>query len=119
MTNVTFEEHSGHLEVSYTGSLGFSEVMGLLQAISEHAATVGQKHVLLDVTRSTGDLSVADRYRVGDVMARRWERSVRLAVLLREEHLLPDRFWVTVTRNRGLSTDVFTERDSAIEWLLE
>ncbi len=73
--------------------------------------------VLIDVRRSHGELGIIDRYRHAEEMAETWPREIAVAALIREDQLVPDRFWETVTRNRGLKTGVFMDEALALEWL--
>jgi hypothetical protein len=55
-------------------------------------------------------------------MATEWAsiaRGLRLAVVARAELIDPERFGITVARNRGLSANVFTSEAEAIDWLLD
>jgi hypothetical protein len=73
--------------------------------------------VLFDCRPMTGDLTVLDRFDVGQYGEGRIPQSVKIAMLGRDDQILPDRFFETVARNRGVNVTLFTETDEAIKWL--
>ncbi len=42
---------------------------------------------------------------------------LKVAMLAREDHILPDRFFENAAVNRGVSVKLFTDADKAIGWL--
>ena len=63
-------------------------------------------------------LSTFDRYQIGEELATAAEGQVRVALVARAELIDPERFGITVARNRGLTADVFTTDAAALAWLL-
>ena len=116
---VTFEERDGHVVCRYSGPYAFPHAADAAHFIGERCASAGATRALVDIRRSQGDLSVAERYQIANEMAHRWERGIRLAVLGRPEQRLADRPWETAALKRGLSVRTFDDEASAIGWLLE
>jgi hypothetical protein len=69
------------------------------------------------VRACVGELGTFERYRHAIEMAKPGGLGVRTAILLRPDQVLPDRFWETLTRNRGHMTRVVTEHADAMAWL--
>jgi hypothetical protein len=64
-------------------------------------------------------LTLAERYFLGEGLARRWDRSIRLSVVARADQIDPDRFGWRVARNRGLDFGLYEIEAEAIRWLFE
>jgi len=67
----------------------------------------------------TGQMSVIDRFDVAEYGARTIHERIKVAVLGREDQILPDRFFEQVAVNRGLRLKLFTDADEAADWLQE
>jgi len=116
-TDTVFEDRATYVAAEYSGRMVYHALPELVASVMAYCESTGHERVLLDVTKTTDELSVIDRWRAGLLMACSWRRDIRLAVLGRPDQLLPDRFFETVTRNRGLSTGVFTDPSEAVGWL--
>ena len=81
----------------------------------------GVNRLLVDTTGLTGfpSPSVWERFWMASEWAAVVHSAVRLAIVARAELIDPDRFGITVARNRGLFANVFSEEPAAIEWLLD
>jgi hypothetical protein len=74
-------------------------------------------HVLLDCRPMTGPLSVVDRFEVAEYGAQVIDRHIKVAMLVRPDQTLPDRFFENVAVSRGVRVKVLTEPDEAGAWL--
>ncbi len=117
MTDLTFDDREDYLLARYAGSADHTELVELVRRLLEESTRLERNRVLVDMTSSRGEVSVTERYRIATLMSERWDRAIRIALVVREDQILEDRFWVTVTRNHGLDTNVFRDEDEAIEWL--
>lgn len=116
---IDFELCDGYACFRPSGQVTFNEAVAVIaEAISQ---AVGQdiKRLLVNTTELRGfpHPTTSERY----FMAERWaavSSGLRLAVVARPEIIDPPRFGVTVARNRGLFTNVFTSEAEAIEWLV-
>ena len=82
----------------------------------------GIRNLLIDTTSWTGHESpdTLTRYNVAEAFAYAARRSaVKLAMVVRPEMMDPDKFEVTVARNRGLVGNVFDSEKDALAWLLD
>lgn len=62
-------------------------------------------------------LNTLERYEHAVTMARDGQLSVRIAIVVRPDQAYADRFWETMTRNRGFITHVTTDEAELGRWL--
>ena len=79
------------------------------------------RNLLIDTTGWTGHQSpeTLERYQFAQAFAAAARSEVRLAMVVRPEMMDPDKFEVTVARNRGLAGNVFDSEKDALAWLLD
>ncbi len=116
---VVYTEREGYLEARLweTDSL---DVMK--QQVAEILKTCTQRkppRLLVDMTAFRETLSVIDRYELGTLSAKFSPHVARGAVLANSATIDPEKFGVQVARNRGLTVDIFDDREKALAWLLE
>ena len=92
---------------------GKRTVDSMIEACFEHDLFA----VLLDCRSMTGNLSIMDRYRLVVYGQRMLGKVNRVALVGRQEAVLPDRFAETVAVNRGINLKVFIDMDQAVDWL--
>jgi len=101
------------------GDLSFYDAVSIISESLSFATFLSFDRLLVDATQLTGFPAPTTWQRFW--MATEWAtitRSLRLAVVARAELIDPDRFGVTVARNRGLFANVFTSEREAARWLL-
>ena len=76
--------------------------------------------LLVDGTKLTGfgPPDTVEGFRMAVQFVSAADSRVKVALLARAELIDPDRFGVTVARNRGLLVDVFESEADALAWLL-
>jgi len=81
----------------------------------------GIRHLLIDATNWTGHKSpdTWERFTWAQAFAESAHSRVKLALVVRPEMMDPDKFEVTVARNRGLMGNVFDSEKDALAWLLD
>jgi hypothetical protein len=89
----------------------------LTREIRAYCIEHGHRRVLVDVRECSGELGTFERYEHAVEMAKPGNLGGRTAILLRPDQVLPDRFWETLTRNRGHMTRVVTDPADALAWL--
>jgi hypothetical protein len=94
-------------------------LLDLIRHIGTYSARRSQRRIIVDVRDSHGRLSVTEQYEHGVQTARSVPAGSRLAVVARADQALSDRFWETVTRNRGLATRIASDPKEALDWLFE
>jgi hypothetical protein len=86
-----------------------------------YARERGFRRLLIDTTRSTGHKSpdTLERYLFAQAFADAAGSVVKLVLVLRPEMMDPEKFEVTVAKNRGLAGNVFDSEKDALAWLLD
>ena len=88
------------------------------------AITFAREHniskLLIDTTQWTGHESpdTLERYNVASEFAKVASSTVKLAMIVRPEMMDPEKFEVTVAKNRGMMGNVFDSEEDALAWLL-
>jgi hypothetical protein len=92
----------------------------VIEAIT-YAREQGMRKLLIDTTKWTGHESpgTLDRYQWAAAFSEAAFAAVKVAMVVRPELMDPEKFEVTVARNRGLRGDVFASEKEALAWLLE
>ncbi len=80
----------------------------------------GISNLLVDTTHWTGHgpPTVTERYHFASLFTE-VAGTVKVALVVRPEMTRPDKFEVTVARNRGMDGNVFDSEKEAMAWLLE
>ena len=114
-----FEMYQGYAVIRPTGEVSFNAAVEFVSRSLVSARSRQVRNLLVDTTRLSGFPSPDTVQRF--FMAVEWaavSNGVRLAVVARAELIDHERFGVTVARNRGLHSNVFSSETEAIEWLL-
>lgn len=112
------EIHGTYVEAHLLGKFSASCFKEQAAAVATVCRDRKMKLVLLNATALEGRLSTMDRFEMGSQGAI-FGKGLKVAGVLREEMVDPGKFGVIVARNRGLATEVFSDRDKALAWLLE
>ena len=102
------------------GHVSFREGLDVLSRAVVYRQN-GIRRLLIDTTKLTGfgEPGTAERFSIGEWLARDARAAVKVAMVARPELLDPARFAVTVARNRGLFTKGFSSESEALAWLLD
>jgi hypothetical protein len=110
--------HGGYLEAHILGKYTLSRFKRQLAAIAGACQAWEVTRLLLNWTALRGSLRTTDRYELGTQGASLL-KSLKVASYLRPDLLDPGKFGELVGRNRGLQVQTFTDRETALAWLLE
>ena len=116
---IRFEEIIGYLAVRFTGAGTAEEAWSQFESIAEHCERANKNKLLLDFTEAQGEISLADRYFLGERAKIFKRHASKVAAVGRPEQLDHRRFGETVAKNRWINLRVFTKVEDAHEWLLE
>jgi hypothetical protein len=116
-SNVRFDDRGPYVRCHYVGPFELVALLELTRAIRDYCTEHAHRRVLVDLRDSQGALSTLERYEHAVVMARDRTLSMRIAIVARPDQAYADRFWETMTRNRGLVTHVTTDEAEARRWL--
>lgn len=116
-----FEIGEGHAIHRPEGHVSFQEALELLSQAIIYCRENGIRRLLIDTTKLTGfpPPVTAERFSMGERLARDARAAVKVAMVARPELLDPSRFGMTVARNRGLFSNAFSSESEAWKWLLD
>ena len=120
-TPESFEIAEGYAIYRPIANVSLPEAISLVSQAITFAKNSQIRRLLVDSTKLTGfdSIGTVDRYKMAEEFADAGKFSVRLALVARAELIDPQRFGITVARNRGLDVDVFTSEAKALAWLLD
>jgi len=108
-----------YLEAKFTGAVATEEIWRQYELIAIHCKRANKNKLLLDITDTYGDLSLAHRYRLGDKAETfMFYNLIKIAVVCRQEQLDWQKFGEMVARNRWVNVRVFTSVEDAEKWLM-
>jgi hypothetical protein len=115
-----YEDRGDHVEVRVEGEFSAEDLEPLISEMARLCASHRVRRLFVDArgVRPLPVLTVADRYQVGVTFAKHFAPAVRVVLLTLPELIDPRKFGVMVARNRGLTTEIFSDRDRAVGWLL-
>jgi hypothetical protein len=91
----------------------------VIEAIT-YAREQGMRKLLIDTTKWTGHDSpdTLERYQWANAFSEAARAAVKVAMVVRPELMDPEKFEVTVARNRSMTGNVFDSETEALAWLL-
>jgi len=116
---IHLEEIIGYMAVRFTGAGTVEEAWRQFESIVEHCERANKNKLLLDFTEAHAEISLADRYFLGErakILAR---QASKVATVGRPDQLDPRRFGEIVAQNRWVNVRAFTNAEDAARWLLE
>ena len=116
-----FEVMPGYSCYRLSGHGPLEEAAGKAMEAIAYAREQGMTKLLIDTTKWTGHASpgTLDRYQWAAAFSEAARSAVKVAMVVRPELMDPEKFEVTVARNRWLLGDVFVSEKEALAWLLE
>jgi hypothetical protein len=112
------EQMPGYLAARFIGAGEPGEASARFESIAEHCKRTNNDKLLIDATRYNVKVSVTDRFFMGTSSQIFAVHRIKVAFVCRPEQLDERRFGRLVAENRGVTVDVFTDFQSAKEWLL-
>ncbi len=115
--SIRYSQSRGYILFEVSGQ--YPGVHGLKTLIHTIETQVNQRKlykVMVDLCTMSGFVHGIDRYQLGEEAASIWPLGISVAIVYREDSI--NRFFETVTRNRGKDVMVFSDRSEAEEWLL-
>lgn len=111
-----------HILVTGTGNYDLAEVERALDKVLAVASAHQQPKILIDVRKMTGNLSLAQRYEFGEMIAKLYSRQppgsfCLIAVVGNEPLLDAEHFGETVAVNRGVPYTATMDMQEALDWL--
>jgi len=116
---IHLEDLFGYLTVRFTGEGRAEEVWKQFESIVEHCERRNKNKLLFDFTEAQLEISLADRYFLGERAKIFGRQASKVAAVGRPEQLDSRRFGEMVARNRWVNVRSFTNYEDAEKWLLE
>jgi hypothetical protein len=114
--DVEIEAHADHLEARFLGSFSVDRFKRQVEVAVRACRPRKLSLLLVDVTRLQATLTTIDRYEISSHGARE-ATELKVALFSPPELIDPKKFGVMVARNRGMTVDIFTDREKALAWL--
>ena len=116
--NLTISDQGEYMLTEFFGTFSVEEGKRCIDAMSAAARDNERPKALLDCRRMTGDPPVGARFEVAEYATTTRGIISKIAMVNREEVVLPDNFVENVANNRGVNLKIFTDFDAAVRWLL-
>ena len=117
-----FEIAAGYACYRPVGEVSLQKAIDWVSTVITFAIDQQITKLLIDSTKLTGiEPPLAwERFRMGERFAHAARGSaIKVVLVARPEMIDPERFGMTVARNRGLLANVFTSEAEALAWLLD
>jgi len=117
-----FEVMQGYCCYRLSGHGPLAEAASKVIEVIAFSREQGIRALLIDTTKWTGHASptALERFTVAEAFSEAAAGSaMKMAMVVRPELMDPNKFEVTVARNRGLAGNVFDSEKDALAWLLE
>ena len=113
------EQMPGYLAARFTGAGVAEDVWRHFDFIAEHCKRTKNNKLLIDTTRAEGEISLVERFLVAKRALAFAHYAITVAFVDLLERIDPQRFFELVARNREVNARVFSDLQSAEEWLLK
>lgn len=109
------------LRSTLVGDFEIYATKGAVGEVMLEAHKEGVRFLVVDMLGIVGDIGITDRFYLAEfasniAVRKMGGQSPRIAVLVEQFRMDPERFGETVARNRGMDAKVFTKMDDALEW---
>jgi hypothetical protein len=118
------EPRRGYVYATVSGPFDLAQALSGYRAVLQEAARCRLPRMLLDCTRVTGEMTVADRLAFGSFMAEEQQRMLvqlpeppQVAILAVPPIMDPGRFTQSVANNRGVRMRASESLQELLSWL--
>lgn len=113
----SFSEGPGHLIVNVRGEWDTEELKIFITTTRDKANQLGYTRIFIDAQEVSMPKNVMDLFIAGEYVAKIWSVEYRVALLLKPG--TNQKFGETVAYNRGANFLMFTENETALNWLAD
>jgi hypothetical protein len=107
------------IKTAVTGTLDFAVSKQALLDIASQIEQPGEYEILVDTREAESALSIVDIFQLGEALAAHPSlRRSKIAFLKSMKDSQQAEFLKTITANRGVRAQVFTDFEQAITWLV-
>ena len=116
-----FQMADGYACYRPVGEVSLPEAIDRISQAIAHAREHKIKKLLVNITGLTGidPLGTWDRFYMSERFAQDAKASLIGVMVAPAERIDPRKFGVTVARNRGLFSNIFSTEEEAVTWLLD
>ena len=115
--SVTYTEREGYLEARFPATEKAPVVLALGREMVRRCQDLKPARLPVDFSALRIQPSTLERYEMGNVASQLAPSVNRVAVVAPASLIDPKKFGTQVASNRGLTVDIFPEREAAIAWL--
>jgi hypothetical protein len=117
--NFKIKDKNSFLKIISTGSCDdLNQLKEYVLAIQNAVLSFDKTRVLVDETQLEYKLSTIDTFNSGRFISQLTPKPHKIAVICKSDGWHDAKFWETVAVNRGVSVQVFRDRDDAESWVL-
>jgi|SRR5215813_5286599 len=113
------EEMPGYLAARFVGEGKTEGVWQQFELIAENCKRMNNNKLLMDFTGAKGNVSLVDRYYLGERLQIFALYRLKVASVGRPKQTDPQKFGELVARNLKVNVRAFTDFQAAVKWLLE
>jgi len=106
-----------YLEISVAATVTEDSVVGIFESVRKKILGSKLRRVLVDVRQGRVDLTISDLLDLAKRVAALAGSLERLAMVLRPQDLLAEKFFEPSVSSRGIPTLVTVDADEAVYWL--
>ena len=117
--NIEIKNLPDFLLVTVGGEFSVDFSNQVIDLVIKNCQENNQKKALVDVRRMAGNISIMDRVRVGIYGTVLLKHNIVIALIGRDDQVLPDNFLENFMVNRGVRMRIFTDPEPGKQWLLE
>jgi hypothetical protein len=110
-----FRDESGYLRVELSGEWNLGELKGLAKTIQIRVEEGGHRKILIDALRTTTAPNLSSSFFFGEYISTLF-LGFKIALVIRKEFI--SGLLENVAVNRGVFLSVFSDKQSALKWLL-
>ncbi|MFI5336483.1 MAG: hypothetical protein ACHQ5A_06845 [Opitutales bacterium] len=114
---ISWEIRDGICRLHFAGSFQVEKLLGDAGKVAERLKASAGMPVLFDICELQGDISVTDRFRIGEAIVATVPPGAPCALLCRPDQTTRERFFESVIVNRGLEFRHFVDEARAVAWL--
>ena len=111
------EVHDRYVRINVTGQYDFDEMMDLVEPFRDATVNAGRTRLLVDCSRLPGNVSVPDKFFIGEKIAKTFRSEIKCALIMPTGTIT--RLGEMVAVNRGASFLVTDSETEALTWLLD
>ena len=116
--HINIELQVGLLLVTASGTVAFDGALRLLKQVFDTAAEKQVNTILVNGLALDGEFSTLERYSLGvEVAAYLKQRQMNIRIAFVGKPPTVDGFGVRVAQNRGVTVNVFSSQQAALNWL--